>query len=152
MKLLYLLLYMYSRLMLHIKSVNVRSSNNLSISRAACCCQVWYCVFSLFTHVNLWGPEWMRNLLLDLTNTHNCLNSPTSQPLVNVGISILAFQLCALFACVIWALLQLKCAAKLCITVEPWDIFRSFISSHPPSWIQKSCVLNRKREARGQKS
>lgn len=61
----------------------------------------------------------MCNLLLDLTHTPSCLNSPTSQPLVNVGISILAFPLCVLFACVIYAVLQLECAAGLCITAEP---------------------------------
>lgn len=67
--------------------------------------------------------EWV---ILSLTlHTSLCLNSPTSEPLVNVGISILAFPLFVLFAWPIRVVLRLKCAAGLCTTVEPRVIFHS---------------------------
>lgn len=76
---------------------------------------------------DVWPSEAHREwVILSLTlHTSLCLNSPTSEPLVNVGISILAFPLFALFAWLIRVVLRLKCAAGLCTTVEPRVIFHS---------------------------
>lgn len=68
--------------------------------------------FCWFTDVWCCGAcrEWViRSLTLP---TSLCLNSPTSQPLVNVAISILAFALFVLFACVIHVALQLHSVAQ----------------------------------------
>lgn len=77
---------------------------------------VYFCWFTdVWTSEADW--EWVIPFLT--LHTPLCLNSPTSQPLVNVGISILAFPLFVLFACVIRVVLRLKCVARLCATVEP---------------------------------
>lgn len=95
------------------------------------------CIKSIFADLHVWTSEahWEWVILPFLTlHTSHCLNSPTSQPLVNVGISILAFPLFVLFACVIRVVLQLECSP---ITVELRDIFHDCI--HPPQ--QKSLTI-----------
>lgn len=74
--------------------------------------------FCWFTDVCRSEAHWEWVIPFLTLHTSLCLNSPTSQPLVNVGISILAFPLFVLFECVIHAVLQFKCMAGLCINVE----------------------------------
>lgn len=74
-------------------------------------------------------------------HTSHCLNSPTSQPLVNVGISILAFPLFVLCACVIRVGLQLECAARLCSSTA-----RHFSQFYfPPPKKKSISVMNSER-------
>ena len=80
---------------------------------------LWYCVFTE-VRTSEAQCEWVIHFLT--LHTSRCLNSPTSEPLVNVGISILAFPLFVLFACVRFVL----CCSSIFINIVPWEAFFSW--------------------------